>query len=152
MISIFSVFNLQLLRAVGRGEAQGKDREDYMKREGMIWGIKQEAHCNITSVFFLVVFFFTIASWLKDYRRRRASLANVDSSPSAHQVVQLWILAEEGLVLSLLLVHKVLNIHVEAGRRYAFGSLRGLFTFLKQQSEQRKQRMPEETKREKKGN
>lgn len=74
-----------------------------------------------------------------------ASLSSGESS-SAHQVVQLWILAEEGLVLSLLLVHKVLDVHVEAGRRDAFGSLRGLFTFLKQQGEQREQRMPEETK------
>lgn len=32
-----------------------------------------------------------------------------------HQVVQLWILAEEGFVILLLLVHKVFNVHVEAG-------------------------------------
>ncbi|TNN51658.1 hypothetical protein EYF80_038128 [Liparis tanakae] len=33
----------------------------------------------------------------------------------SYQVVQLWVLAEEGLVFSLLLMHKVLNVHIEAG-------------------------------------
>lgn len=64
---------------------------------------------------------------------------------TAHQVVQLRILAEEGLVFSLLLVHKVFYVHVEAGRRDAFRSLRGLLTFLKKQGEQGEQRMPAET-------
>lgn len=32
-----------------------------------------------------------------------------------HQVVQLWIFTEEGLVFSLLLVHKVFYVHIKAG-------------------------------------
>lgn len=67
-----------------------------------------------------------------------------------HQVVKLRILTEEGLVFSFLLVDKVFNVYIEAGRRDAFGSLRGLFTFLKQQSQQGEQRMSEGDEREKK--
>lgn len=57
----------------------------------------------------------------------------------AYQIVQFWIFAEKRLVLSLLLVHKVFNIHIEAGWRDAFGPLRGLLTFLKQQRQQGEQ-------------
>lgn len=62
----------------------------------------------------------------------------------AHQVVQLRVFAEEGFVVSLLLVHKVLNVHIEAGRRDAFGALRGLLTFLEQQRQEGEQRVSEE--------
>lgn len=71
------------------------------------------------------------------------------SQQLAYQVVQLRIFTEEGLVLSLLLVHKVFDVHIKAGRSDAFGSLRGLLTFLKQQRKQREQRMSEE--KEKRG-
>lgn len=37
------------------------------------------------------------------------------SQTLAHQVVQLWIFTEEGLVFSLLLVHKVFYVHIKAG-------------------------------------
>lgn len=62
----------------------------------------------------------------------------------AHQVVQLRIFAEERFVFSLLLVHEVLNVHVKAGRRDAFGALRGLLAFLKQQRQEGEQRVSEE--------
>lgn len=68
---------------------------------------------------------------------------------SAYQVVQLWIFTEEGLVFSLLLVHKVFNVHVKAGRRDAFGSLCGLLTFLKQQCQQGEQWVSKEKEIEK---
>lgn len=48
---------------------QGKDEEDYMKREGMIWGIKQEAHYNMTETHLLFFFFFTISHWFKKNKR-----------------------------------------------------------------------------------
>lgn len=35
-----------------------------------------------------------------------------------HQAVELRVLAEEGLALLVLTPHKVLNIHVKAGRRH----------------------------------
>ena len=60
---------------------------------------------------------------------------------AAHQVVELGVFAEEGLVVLLLLVHKVLDVHVEAGRRDALGALRGLLTLLKQQRQQGEQRV-----------
>lgn len=60
MISIFFLFNLQLLRAAGRGEVQGEDEEGYMKREGMIWGIEQGAHCNIPNMNPLFFFYIYI--------------------------------------------------------------------------------------------
>jgi len=41
------------------------------------------------------------------------------SVPTAHQVVQVGVFAEEGLALLLLAAHKVLDVHVEAGRRDA---------------------------------
>lgn len=59
----------------------------------------------------------------------------------AHQIVQLWIFAEERLVFSLLLMHKVFDVHVKAGRRDAFRSLCGLLTLLKQQRQQGEQWM-----------
>lgn len=62
----------------------------------------------------------------------------------AHQVVQLWIFTEERFVFSLLLVHEILNVDVKAGRRDAFGALRGLLAFLKQQRQEGEQRVSEE--------
>lgn len=41
-------------------------------------------------------------------------------------------------------MHEVLNVHVEAGRRDAFGALRGLLTFLEQQRQEGEQRVSEE--------
>ena len=72
----------------------------------------------------------------------------VTSHELPHQVVELWIFAEKGLVFSLLLVHKVFYVHIKAGRRDAFRSLCGLLTFLKQQRQQGEQWMSEETERE----
>lgn len=63
---------------------------------------------------------------------------------SSYQVVQLRILAEEGLVLSLLLVNEVFNVHIKAGRSNALRPLRGLLTFLEQETQQGEQRMSEE--------
>lgn len=51
MISIFFLFNLQLLQAVGQEEVQGEDEEEYMKKEGMIRSIKRGAHCNLANVY-----------------------------------------------------------------------------------------------------
>lgn len=39
----------------------------------------------------------------------------ITSQHFAHQVVQLWIFTEEWLVFSLLLMHKVFNVHIKAG-------------------------------------
>lgn len=65
------------------------------------------------------------------------------------QVVQFRVLAEERLVVLLLLVHKIFDVHVEAGRGDALGALRGLLTLLKQQSQQREQGVP--ARREERG-
>ena len=59
-----------------------------------------------------------------------------------YQIVQFRVIAEEGLVFLLLLVDKVLDVHVEAGGRDALRALGGLFTFLKQQRQEREKRMP----------
>lgn len=75
----------------------------------------------------------------------------ITSQHFAHQVVQLWIFTEEWLVFSLLLMHKVFNVHIKAGRRDAFRSLRGLLTFLKQQCQQGEQWMSGEEEREREG-
>lgn len=64
-----------------------------------------------------------------------------------YQVVQLWVVAEEGFVLLLLLVDKVLDVHVKAGGGDALRALRGLFTFLKQQRQEREKRVPAGTSR-----
>lgn len=53
-----------------------------------------------------------------------------------NQVVQVGVLAEEWLVVLLLLMHKVLDVHIEAGRGDALGALGGLLTLLKQQGQQ----------------
>lgn len=53
-----------------------------------------------------------------------------------NQVVQLRVLAEERLVVLLLLVDKVFDVHIEAGRGDALGTLGGLLTLLKQQGQQ----------------
>jgi hypothetical protein len=53
-----------------------------------------------------------------------------------NQVVQVGVLAEEWLVVLLLLMHKVLNVHIEAGRGDALRALGGLLTLLKQQGQQ----------------
>lgn len=63
---------------------------------------------------------------------------------SAHQVVQLWIFTEEGLVFSFLLVHKVFDVHVKAGWCDAFRTLRGLLTFFEQQGQKGEQWVSEE--------
>lgn len=63
-----------------------------------------------------------------------------------YQVVQLGVIAEEGLVLLLLLVDEVLNVDVEAGRGDALGALCRLLALLKEQSQQREQRVPAEDK------
>lgn len=59
-----------------------------------------------------------------------------------YQIVQFWVIAEEGFVLLLLLVNKVLDVHVKAGGGDALGALGGLFTFLKQQRQEREKRVP----------
>lgn len=41
-------------------------------------------------------------------------------------------------------MHEVLDVHVKAGRRDAFGALRGLLTFLEQQRQEGEQRVSEE--------
>lgn len=51
-------------------------------------------------------------------------------------------------MFSLLLVHKVLDVHIKAGRRDAFRALRGLLAFLKQQGQQGEQRMSAEKETE----
>lgn len=66
--------------------------------------------------------------------------------PSLYQVVQLRVITEEGLVLLLLLVDKVLDVDVEAGRGDALGTLSCLLALLKEQSQQREQRVPAEDK------
>jgi hypothetical protein len=53
-----------------------------------------------------------------------------------NQVVQLRVLAEERLVVLLLLVDKVFDVYIEAGRGDALGALGGLLTLLKQQGQQ----------------
>lgn len=53
-----------------------------------------------------------------------------------NQVVQLRVLAEERLVVLLLLVDKVFDVHIEAGRGDALRALGGLLTLLKQQGQQ----------------
>lgn len=63
-------------------------------------------------------------------------------SEGLYQIVQLRVITEEGLVLLLLLVDEVLDVHVEAGRGDALGALSGLLALLKQQSQEREQRVP----------
>lgn len=41
-------------------------------------------------------------------------------------------------------MHEVFDVHVEAGRRDAFGALRGLLTFFEQQRQEGEQRVSEE--------
>lgn len=50
-------------------------------------------------------------------------------------------------MLLLLLVDKVLDVHVEAGGGDALRALGGLFTFLKQQRQEREKRVPVGTSR-----
>lgn len=64
-----------------------------------------------------------------------------------YQIVQFWVIAEEGFVLLLLLVDKVLDVHVKAGGGDALRALGGLFTFLKQQRQKREKRVPVGTAR-----
>lgn len=64
-----------------------------------------------------------------------------------YQIVQFWIIAEEGFVLLLLLVDKVLDVHIKAGGGDALRALGGLFTFLKQQRQEREKRVPAGTSR-----
>lgn len=58
-----------------------------------------------------------------------------------YQVVEFGVLAEERFALLFLLVDKVLDIHIKAGRCDALGALRGLLTLLKQQRQEGEQRM-----------
>lgn len=64
-----------------------------------------------------------------------------------YQIVQFWVIAEEGFVFLFLLVDKVLDVHVKAGRGDALRALRGLFTFFKQQRQEREKRVPVGTSR-----
>lgn len=64
-----------------------------------------------------------------------------------YQIVQFWVIAEEGFVLLLLLVDKVLDVHIKAGGGDALRALGGLFTFLKQQRQEREKRVPAGTSR-----
>lgn len=64
-----------------------------------------------------------------------------------YQIVQFWVIAEEGFVLLLLLVDKVLDVHIKAGGGDALRALGGLFTFLKQQRQEREKRVPVGTSR-----
>lgn len=64
-----------------------------------------------------------------------------------YQIVQFWVIAEEGFVFLLLLVDKVLDVHIKAGGGDALGALGGLFTFLKQQRQEREKRVPAGTSR-----
>lgn len=64
-----------------------------------------------------------------------------------YQIVQFRVIAEEGFVFLLLLVNEVLDVHIEAGGRDALRALGGLFTFLKQQRQEREKRMPAGTAR-----
>lgn len=50
-------------------------------------------------------------------------------------------------MLLLLLVDKVLDVHIKAGGGDAFRALGGLFTFLKQQRQEREKRVPVGTSR-----
>lgn len=59
-----------------------------------------------------------------------------------YQIVQLGVIAEEGLVLLFLLVDEVLDVHVEAGRGDALGALRGLLALLKQQRQEWEEGVP----------
>lgn len=50
-------------------------------------------------------------------------------------------------MLLLLLVDKVLDVHIKAGGSDALRALGGLFTFLKQQRQEREERVPAGTSR-----
>lgn len=72
---------------------------------------------------------------------------NLLPTPSClYQVVQLGVITEEGFVLLLLLVDKVLDVDVEAGRGDALGALRCLLTLLKEQRQQWEERVPADDK------
>lgn len=72
---------------------------------------------------------------------------NLLPTPSClYQVVQLGVITEEGFVLLLLLVNKVLDVDVEAGRGDALGALRCLLTLLKEQRQQWEERVPADDK------
>lgn len=64
-----------------------------------------------------------------------------------YQIVQFRVIAEEGFVFLLLLVDKVLDVHIKAGGGDALRALGGLFTFLKQQRQEREKRVPAGTLR-----
>ncbi len=57
----------------------------------------------------------------------------------SYQTVQIGVLTEESLAFFLLVSHKVLDIHIEAGRGHALRALSGLLAFLKEQRQQREQ-------------
>lgn len=63
------------------------------------------------------------------------------NGPQTHQVVQFRVLAEERVPLLLLTADEVLDVDVEAGGGDAVGAERGLLTLLKEQRQQREQRM-----------
>lgn len=57
----------------------------------------------------------------------------------SYQTVQIGVLTEESLAFFLLVSHKVLDIHIEAGRGHALRALSGLLAFLKEQRQQGEQ-------------
>ena len=62
--------------------------------------------------------------------------------PASHQVIGLVIVREEGLPLSVLVLHERLDVQVEALRRGAIRRLRCQLALLKQKGQQREQRVP----------
>lgn len=61
----------------------------------------------------------------------------------SHQVVKFRVFTEERFPLLLLITDKILDVHIKACWGDAFRAQRGLLTLLKQQGQQREQRMPE---------
>lgn len=59
----------------------------------------------------------------------------------SYQVIKVTVFTKEGLALFLLTVYEVLNVHIKTGRRYGIGTLSGLLTLLKQQSQKREKWM-----------
>ena len=62
---------------------------------------------------------------------------------SSHQVIGLVIVREEGLPLSVLVLHKRLDVEVEALRGRTLRGLRGQLALLKEEGQQWEQWVPE---------